>query len=230
MGGPVRDQLANTLAVLERRVFSLERRFRDFAARSVKYLYQLLDVRITYEGPAAVADGDVLTYDADLERWINAAPGGDGNYASLSYNGWWDGADVLYDDTEWAEWSHADYELGLVTVPTVGLGVGIGVTQPGLYRVWASAQVTSGTGTPTVSIIHHMTAGWTTAGDANTCRDPLVTLDDAAEGGAASIMLPLHPDFAAVIDVDLGGATEVRWRLQVEWAQPLAVEPGTCGG
>lgn len=58
----------------------------------------------------------------------------------------------------------------------------------------------------------------------------MVTLDDAAGGGAASIMLPMHPDFAVVIDVDLGGATEVRWRLQVEWAHPLAVEPGTCGG
>lgn len=224
----MRDQLANELAALQRRVFSLERRFRDFAANSVKYLHQLLDVRITYEGPSAVADGDVLTYDADLERWINAAPDGDGNYASLSLNGWYDGATVTGDDTEWPIWSHADYTLTPATVPTVGLGVGVAVTQPGMYRVWASVEVTGGSGDPTVSIIHHMTDGWTRSGDANTCRDPIVTLDDAAGGGSASIMLPMHPDFAVVIGVDMDTATEVRWRLQVEWAHPAAVEPGTC--
>ena len=142
----------------------------------------------------------------------------------------WDGATATADDIEWAVWSHGDYELTVAEPPGVGVGFGVEVTEPGVYRVWASAQVTTGTGTPVVSIIHHMTDGWTVTGDANTCRDPLVTLDDAAGGGSASILLPLHPSLYAVIDVDLGGATEVRWRLQVEWAHPLAVEPGTCGG
>ena len=227
------NPLSSALSALERRVFSLERRFAGLAAlsaKAVKYLYQLLDVTITYDGPSAVADGDVLTYDADLEKWINAASTGPaGGYASMSYNGWYDGA-VSGADVEWATWSHADYTLTTASVPAVGLAVGISVTEPGVYRVWASAEVTTGTGTPITSIIHHMTNGWTVTGDANTCRDPLVTLDDAAGGGAASIMLPLHADFAAVIGIDLGGADEVRWRLQVEWAHPLAVVPGACGG
>lgn len=228
----MRDPLADALVAVERRLLSLERRFRDFAAGSVRYLRQLLDVNITYDGDDAVVDGDVLTFDASTSMWVAAAPaaGGDGNYASMSYSGLWGGSGVLYDDVEWGVWSHGDYALGTSSVPGYGIGVGISVTEPGVYRVWASAQVTSGSGTPTVSIIHHMVAGWTTAGDSNTCRDPLVTLDDAVGGGAASILLPMHEEFVVVVDIDLGGASEVRWRLQVEWAHPLSVEPGVCPG
>ncbi len=58
---------------VKRRVLTLERRLRDL--RLVKYLHQLLDVDITYDGPGEVEDNDVLTYDATAKRWVAAAVG-----------------------------------------------------------------------------------------------------------------------------------------------------------
>lgn len=222
-------EYARLIARIESRVTSLERRLADWASKSIRFFTQLEDVISRTDEHAPLVAGDVWGLNIDGEWDIITPAGAAGGYASMSYNGWYDGA-VSGDDVEWAAWSHADFTLTQASVPTVGLAVGITVTEPGVYRVWAEAEVTTGTGTPTVVIIHHMTNGWTVTGDANTCRDPIVTIDDAAGGGSASVLLPMHPDFAAVIDIDLGGATEVRWRLQVEWAHPLAVVPGTCGG
>lgn len=220
---------ARILTRIESRVTSVERRLRDAIGDAIKFFVDLEDVKARTDEHAPLVAGDVWGINADGEWDIITPAGAAGDYASMSYNGWYDGT-VSGADVEWSTWSHADFTLTPATVPTVGLAVGITVTEPGVYRVWAEAEVTTGTGTPTVVIIHHMTNGWTVAGDANTCRDPIVTIDDAAGGGSASVLLPMHPDFTAVIDVDLGGATEVRWRLQVEWAHPLAVEPGMCGG
>lgn len=61
---------------VKRRVLTLERRLRDL--RIVKYLHQLLDVDITYDGPGEVEDNDVLTYDATAKRWVAAAVDGGG--------------------------------------------------------------------------------------------------------------------------------------------------------
>jgi len=223
-------EYARLIARIESRVTSVERRLRDAIGSAIKFFIDLEDVKARTDALPSLTEGQVWGINANGE-WdiITPAGSGGGAYASLSYNGLYDGA-LSGEDSEWEAWSHGDYTLTAITAPGVGIGAGIEVTEPGVYRVWASAHVTSGSGTPVVSIIHHMTDGWTVTGDANTCRDPVVTLDDAAGGGSASILLPLHPDFAAVIDVDLGGADEVRWRLQVEWAHPLAVEPGTCGG
>lgn len=64
----MRDPISNGLRDLAMRCASLERRFRDLAGRTVRNLWQLDDVQITEN--YAPGDGDTLTFDADLEKWV----------------------------------------------------------------------------------------------------------------------------------------------------------------
>ena len=61
MGGGSAVTVTGEIVDLKRRALSLERRLRDM--KPLKYLHQLLDVDITYDGPGSVSDSDVLTYD-----------------------------------------------------------------------------------------------------------------------------------------------------------------------
>ena len=51
-------------------------------------------------------------------------------------------------------------------------------------------------------------------------------------GGSVSLIVPIGAVDApwVEIDIDMGGATEVRYRLQAHWVAPLAVVDGVCGG
>lgn len=146
----MRDQLANALAVLERRVFSLERRFRDLSGSAVKYLYQLLDVSITYEGGSAVADGDVLTYDATAERWINAVPPG----AGISSGSWAvsasGGGAVLQLGDPAEDWTITPLWSSVGALLTNGDGVG-GAVCSGPYGTWHVSATFVGTSTDLTS-------------------------------------------------------------------------------
>lgn len=222
--------IVSEIAEVKRRVLTLERRLRDL--RLVKYLHQLLDVDITYDGPGEVEDNDVLTYDATSKRWVAAAvDGGGGAYSSASITGFYDGATVS--DVE-LEWSVASSGLGLDVLS--GGGTAIRGFCPsdttGVWHAVGNVRVTGGSGSPRVRIVHSMVSGWQVDdGDGPTCRDPLWSRDDGSGGGSASVLVPLGPDEPGVeIEIDMDTATEVQWRLQVQWVAPLDVIPGDCGG
>lgn len=59
---------------LVRRVTDVERRLINTGG--VDRLEDLLDVDVVYEGDESVADGDVLTWDEDTQRWVGAAASG----------------------------------------------------------------------------------------------------------------------------------------------------------
>ena len=231
------DRMSQAMIATERRVFSLERRFRDFASRSVKYLYQLLDVDVTYEGPGAVADGDVLTYDAGEEKWIAGSGGGGGGpYASVSVTGLYDGTTVTGQVTEWQ--SHTTGYTIAVGSGGRGIDVDLQPTVAGVYQVSGSVEVTAGSGNPkvTVAMFGGSIDQWRIVGDAETCREPITAHDDGDLGGAVSLLMPLGdaaPPSGGVgvyIDIDVGSASEVRWRLQAHYVHPIAVTTGECGG
>lgn len=146
------NPLSSALSALERRVFSLERRFAGLAAlsaKAVKYLYQLLDVSITYDGPSAVADGDVLTYDATAERWINAVPPGagisSGSWAVSASGG---GAVPPGDPAE--DWTITPLWSSVGALLTNGDGVG-GAVCSGPYGTWHVSATFVGTSTDLTS-------------------------------------------------------------------------------
>ena len=218
----MRDPLADALVVAERRLLSLERRFRDFAAGSVRYLHQLLDVDITYDGPSAVADGDVLTYDADIERWVNGS-GGTGGYATARASG-----DTTPDS--WLDWSEASdpgwtpelYAGGLDT-DVVG---GIVVTEPGFYDV-AVVGVSDDAFTIEALAID---GGWQFAGeDPPSCRQNLAIIEgaDAGDGGASgSIQMALGADHWVQVRIVTAGF--VYWSLSLELVAPADIVDGSC--
>lgn len=227
----MRDPLADALVAVERRLLSLERRFRDFASGSVRFLHQLLDVAITYDGVDAVADGDVLTYDSTIEKWINAAPdaGSGGPHASISVVGEWDGSTVSDVEAEWM-YASSGYDLTLAAGggPTFGIGRWVAVETAGIYLV--TGNVSTASGYPRVGIAMTSSAGgkWMRTGDSNNCRDPLETWDDGSTSGSVSMLMPLHPDIAVGIDLDLDGAASGLWRLQVSLVHAAPILVGTC--
>ena len=221
--------IVSELTEVKRRVLSLERRLRDL--RLVKYLHQLLDVDITYDGAGEVEDGDVLTYDATAKRWVAAAGGTGGAYSTASITGLWDGSTVSGEATEWNV-ATAGLELVVISGGSTLIRGLRPDTGTGLWEVTANVQVTSGTGTPRVEIQQaSASAGWDIDGETE-CRPLLSAHDDATDGGSVSLIVPIGAVDApwVEIDIDMGGATEVRYRLQAHWVAPLAVVDGVCGG
>jgi len=224
VGGAVRDQLANTLAVLERRVFSLERRFRDFAANSVKYLHQLLDVRITYEGGSAVADGDVLTYDADLEKWVNAAPagGGAGPFVSMRAIGSQYDPDPF--DGFTSQWSYdaGDPALDLAAIGS-GSSRGILVGAAGIYRVTAAGESDSAL---KVAISG---PSWMWDGESDVCRSNYAA-DEGGDCAAVSMDFAMPEGGAVVVTHTTSGSwVELSLLVELRHLDPSIVD-GECGG
>jgi hypothetical protein len=220
---------ARILTRIESRVTSVERRLRDAIGSAIKFFIDLEDVKARTDEHAPLVEGQVWGINAD-EEWdiITPAAPGAGLYATMSLTGLYDGSTISGVSSEWQVWS-TGYDLSAVTAPDAGL-YGIGVTEPGIYLATAAVVVTSGSGYPTVTLtMSSAGAGkWSTTGDEDDCRDPLVALDDASGGGAVSLLLPLDDTLTAAIDIAMDTATEVRWRLQVAWQAPAAVIPGPC--
>lgn len=219
------NPLSSALSALERRVFSLERRFAGLAAlsaKAVKYLYQLLDVSITYDGPSAVADGDVLTYDATAERWINAAPAGGTTYASIRLSGYWDGiAGSVTPDGEWAA-----FTTGLDLNPALASGglYAVAITEPGVYQVHGSVEADSGE--IEVQIFStDSSGGWQIEGDDPARCITNVVHDQGLLYASASGLFAMQPGGIIEITTDAAGILS----LSVAWVHPLAVVDGTCG-
>jgi len=209
----MRDPLADALVVVERRLLSLERRFRELAASSAKYLFQLLDVSITYDGPEAVVDGDVLTYDAALEKWVNAAPSGAGQYAS-----------IRVDDEEGTgttlRWSLAS-EPGLFIEPVTSGGTrGAVVTAAGVYQVnaWAWSDGTA---------IRVLVYGPQIDVDSEPCLGQSAA-DDGVTGAAASTLMALPAGGHVAVTVTHDG-TVARWTLTMHLVHEADVAEGDCG-
>lgn len=217
----MRDQLANALAVLERRVFSLERRFRDLSGSAVKYLHQLLDVRITYEGGSAVADGDVLTYDVDLEKWVNAAPAGGGPYSMIRITG---------TDTAYAtEWSEATPDWEMTDDPGSGIAgdvmAAIQVSEAGIYHVSASVDSAA----PVllfVSTTNSVSGTWSYVG-AGSCNGQGAIVQDGTEGASGALDFPVTGGGRIFIRVTSSSAAD--WWLAAHLVAPIDIEGGTCG-
>lgn len=206
------ERFVASLQALERRVFSLERRFRDFAAGSVRYLFQLLDVDITYDGSEAVVDGDVLTYDADLEKWVNAAPS-DGSFASIRVDH--DGS------TTTQQWSLASAPELWMNAVTSGLGRGVNVAAAGVYQVngWAWSD-----GTET----RVMVFGPQIDTDVALCVSQAAVDEGVEHASASTLMAVPEGGFVSVAVTHNGSVAE--WTLTMHLVHETDVEPGTCGG
>ena len=217
------NPLSSALSALERRVFSLERRFAGLAAlsaKAVKYLYQLLDVEITYDGPSAVADGDVLTYDATAERWINAAAGGT-TYATIRLSGY-------EDATYWTEWSEATTGWEMTEDDGTGLSGGdimaaIDVPATGIYHV--SASVDASAAVALVVSVDNGGIGWSHVSAAE-CQDHGFIKDDGTDGASGALDFPIVAGSRIFIRVTTAGTAT--WWLAAHWVAPLDIEPGTC--
>lgn len=206
----MRDPLADALVVAERRLLSLERRFRDFAAGSVRYLHQLLDVDITYDGPSAVADGDVLTYDADIERWVNGSGGG-GAYASIR---------VDDDGTATTQaWSLASAPGLAIDPVTSGGSRGAVVNTAGVYQVNALAW-SDGTATRV------MVSGDSIDADNSSCL-PQFAADDGVTYAEASTLMAL-PDGGNVTVTVTDNGSSSGWVLTMHLVHEATVTPGDC--
>lgn len=224
MGGAVTNPLANALTLLERRVFSLERRFAGLAAlssKAVKYLYQLLDVEITYDGGSAVADGDVLTYDAALGKWVNAAPAGP-TFATIRLSGY-------EDATYWTEWSEASGFSAMTEDAGAGLSgsdimAAIYVPATGIYHV--SASVDSSDAVALQVSVDDGGIGWSHVGAAE-CRPHGSIFDDGTDGASGALDFPIVGGSRIFIRVTTSGSAD--WWLAAHWVAPLDIEPGTCG-
>lgn len=218
----MRDPLADALVVVERRLLSLERRFRDFAAGSVRYLHQLLDVDITYDGPSAVADGDVLTYDADIERWVNGSGGG-GGYSTIRVSG---------DTSPWSaeDWALASgYGLMYIYSGSVGSGIcgGVVVSTPGIYSVEV---VTESEDAHTVEALADSVAGgWQFADESSQCRGNPVIIEhaEAGDGGASgAVQMALAGGHLVLVRITTAGY--VGWSLSMHLVAPADIVNGSC--
>lgn len=219
-------KLADVVTGHQRRILSLERRLRDL--RLVRYLHQLLDVEITYEGPEAVADGDVLTFDDEIKMWV-AAPGGGGGGGrpTMSIVGEEGGEFDSYE----VEWSFSSDTIDLNTSSGGMSGpVGIMPTAPGIYAV--HAQILSGTGRVRI-LTTSVSGGWQHVGETE-CRSFPVGVDSGSNGGSCSVLMPCvdvdgeSVTGAQVVFDGLSGA--VTYRLQAHLVTEAPLESGTCGG
>lgn len=201
---------------LKRRALSLERRLRDM--KPLKYLHQLLDVDITYDGPGEVQNDDVLTYDATAERWV-AAPGGGGAYSTA----------LLVGDTSPTselQWARAS-SPGLV-MASWGGGDGIEVAAAGIYSVEVTAYSSD------VFDLRVFGPNWQWLDeDPPACRQNPVIYEQSADGteprggsGASQMALPA----GGVAEVQVLDAVDtVYWSLSVHLVCLADVDEGTCG-
>lgn len=220
------NPLSSALSALERRVFSLERRFAGLAAlsaKAVKYLYQLLDVSITYDGPSAVADGDVLTYDATAERWINAAPAGGGAGPFVSMRA----IASQYDPDPFAgftaQWSY-DGDDSALELAAIGAGGsrGILVGAAGIYRVTCSGESDSAL---KVAISG---PAWMWDGESDVCRSNYAA-DEGGDCAAVSMDFAM-PEGGAVVVTHTTSGTWVELSLLVELRHlDPSIVVGECG-
>lgn len=228
------DRFAGRLHDGDRRTLSVERRFSDLAARMVRRFVRLDDVVTATAEHGPLVEGEVWGINSSGE-WDIITPsggGGGGPYASVSVTGLYDGTTVTGQVTEWQ--SHATgYAIGVGSGGR-GIDVDLQPTVAGVYQVSGSVEVTSGTGAPkvTVAMFGGSIDQWRIVGDVETCREPITAHDDGDLGGAVSLLMPLvSTDGSGVyIDIDVGSAAEVRWRLQAHYVHPIAVTTGACGG
>lgn len=230
----MRDPLADALVAAERRLLSLERRFRDFAAGSVRYLHQLLDVDITYDGPSAVADGDVLTYDGDTNMWVSAPPSGGGGVAGVHVRSEWDGSTWSHPDAVPGEtWERLTRTPGALysdgSVPAVAFHAGVS----GMWHV--SIAVASITGAGMVGAFspqYDMPAEWETGGPppapAARCLTGLFA-DQVSSIATVTGFLPLAEGDAVTMWID-GSISAMAVTVTAHLAWTVPVLAGDCGG
>ena len=201
---------------LKRRALSLERRLRDM--KPLKYLHQLLDVDITYDGPGSVSDSDVLTYDASAERWVAAS--GSGVYSTASVAG---------DDSPWSElrWAVAS-SPGLVMTANAA-DDGLTATAAGIYSV----EVTSESTASYELRVYGPNWQWT-GEDPPACRTNGVIYEQSAGtsgdpmGGSGAIQMALPAGGQMQVQV-LAATDPVHWVLTAHLVAVLDIDDGTCG-
>jgi hypothetical protein len=229
------ERLAYDIDRLVKRVWSLERRFRDQAL--VRFFADLEDVQDRTDEHAPLTPGDVWGLNPDGE-WDIITPegegGGPGAYASMSVAGLWDGSAVSGDRIEW-NLATSGYELSLINSGSYpGIVRGISVTEPGIYLVEASVTATMAGGSGDLFVLAAMENGaggsWQMgAGDSDDCRPAIVVSDTGTDGASVSQLMPLGDGTSAYIDIDLGsGVTDCAWRLQVALMHPADVLTGSC--
>ena len=225
------DRLAALHSGLERRVFSVERRFREFSALILDHLHQMRDVRIRFTGPDMLADGDVLTWDDDIERWVNLPPGGgDGGALPCASIRGATGGSSDWVETEWT-FPAGGIELDLYDE---GGTIGIVPTHPGLYA--AHCQILTGTGRARIFALTSG-GGWQHADETDECRPFPFSIDSGSVVGAsASVLMPCVwtsseeesvTGVRVLVDDDDG---EVLWRLQVHLVRAVDLLLGECPG
>ncbi len=210
--------IVSEIAEVKRRVLTLERRMRDL--RLVKYLHQLLDVDITYDGAGKVEDNDVLTYDATAKRWVAAAVDGGGVYSTACIQG---------NTSPWSElrWALAS-SPGLLMADN-GSGDGLVVGTAGIYSVEVTAD------SPDVFDLRVIGPDWQWDGeDPPACRYQAVIYEQSADGasrrgGSGAIQMALH-EGAGITVLIVDAVDTVYWTLSAHLICVADVVPGDCDG
>ena len=210
--------IVSELTEVKRRVLSLERRLRDL--RLVKYLHQLLDVDITYDGAGEVEDGDVLTYDATAKRWVAAAGGTGGAYSTACIQG----DTSPSSEMQWALASSP----GLLMTDN-GSGDGLVVGTAGIYSVEVTADSSD------VFDLRVIGPDWQWDGeDPPACRYQAVIYEQSADGassrgGSGAIQMALHEGAGITVQI-VDAVDTVYWTLSAHLICVADVVPGDCGG
>lgn len=217
----MRDPLADALVVVERRLLSLERRFRELSARVIRNFFQLDDVPGWDDLPDNI--GDLANVDTgsgtDQVVWGVKAPppGGDTlTWAPVRLSGGGGGIVSFIRVSDGVKDIGMDFvdDDWYIPSPT---STGVQVRAAGLYSVHARGFYGS-----TVKI---QVTGDSFEGDASNCVANVAT-DYGGDSSSASAIFPL-PEYAS-IDVVATSDGSPSWTLDVALLVETWIEPGYC--
>ena len=224
MGG-IGSAIDKSFKEAEARLFSLERRFRDLAVKSVTFLSELADVDITYESTDldSVADGDVLTYDAESEKWVASPVEAGGNCANT---GRCSGDETYGNAVEDFVLGGTDADPSMELVSVMVYGEGFEVAQGGVYLVATTCYATDGSAVDFRTVCPD---GWQYGDESGQCRYNSIMYESIAAGedGAGMAQTFMLRSGAAVYTEITSGTGN--WTMSVTFLAAADIQLGECG-
>lgn len=222
---PMLANLARELADVVWRVFSLERQFSAF--KSIRFLDDLDDVEVLYDGETPPEVGDVLTYQGN-KVWAPAAGGGAGGVTSTwAAAGYWSSTGFGSIAQRWNETS--DGASGLTTGVSADVATLGSASTAGVW--WVSARAL-GAVSDAVTQLRVSAPDWQPADASGECWSNTITWlhDGTSDVGCVTIggHLVLAEGWDLTLFIVCGGGVE--WQVDAHFVAPLDVVAGDCGG